>query len=258
VEGAAPFPWLARAGLAARGVVYGVIGAIALAVALGAGTRPTNQQGALAAIAAEPFGSVLLGLLAAGLAGYSIWRLTRAVTGRGREETDGTGARIAAAASGIAYLVLFVVALEILLSSGGGGGNTSRQTAGVLGWPAGPELVGAAGAVMIGVGVFQGFKALAGKFMETSRTGEMDRRVRSAYAAVGAFGHLARAVVFVLVGYGLIRAAIDYEPNKAGGLDGALRELAHASYGPVLLGAVAAGLIAFAVYSIADARYRKV
>jgi hypothetical protein len=128
----------------------------------------------------------------------------------------------------------------------------------VLGWPAGPELVAAAGAVLIGVGVYQGYKGLARKFMETSRTEEMEPRTRSAYAALGAFGHAARAVVFILVGYGLIRAAIDYDPSQARGLDGALRELAQASYGPVLLGVVAAGLIAFAVYSIADARYRKV
>src|SRR5205807_4980819 len=80
------FPWLARAGLLARGVVYGVIGAIAIAVAAGTGTSPANQQGALEIIAGQPLGSVLLGLLAAGLAGYSAWRLTRAVTGHGREE----------------------------------------------------------------------------------------------------------------------------------------------------------------------------
>lgn len=252
------FPWLARAGLLARGVVYGVIGIIALEVALGTGARPTNQQGALETIAREPLGSVLLGLLAAGLAGYSAWRLTRAATGHGREETDSTFNRIAGAASGLAYLLLCLVAIEILMSTGSSGGNTSKQTAGVLGWPAGSELVAVAGAVLIGVGVYQAYKGVSEKFLESSRTGEMSPGVRRAYAALGIFGHLARGVVFVLSGYGVLRAAIDYEPSKAQGLDGALRQLAHSSYGPLLLGLVAAGFIAFAVYSCADARYRKI
>lgn len=256
-ERRASFAWLARGGLLARGVVYGVIGAIALAVALGAGTRPTNQQGAMETIARQPLGWALLALLAAGLAGYSAWRLTRAAMSHGREEADSGLDRIAAAASGISYLLLFALAIEILVSAGGSG-STSRQTAGVLGWPLGPEIVAAAGAVLAGVGVYQGYKGLARKFMETSHTEEMDPPVRTAYAALGAFGHAARAVVFLLVGYGLIRAAIEYRPSDAGGLDGALRQLAHASDGPLLLGIVSAGLIAFAVYSIADARYRKI
>ena len=116
----------------------------------------------------------------------------------------------------------------------------------------------AGGRDLIGVGRYQAYKAIAERFMDTFRTEQMNRRVRRAYAALGVFGHLARAVVFVLVGYGLIRAAADYDPRKAVGLDEALRELARASYGPQLLGLVAAGLIAFAVYSSADARYRKI
>jgi len=258
VESSAAYPWLARGGLAARGVIYGLIGAISLAVAAGAGGHPTNQQGAMATLARQPLGSVLLALLAAALAGYSAWRLTRAVTGRGREETDSGFDRVAGVGSGISYLLLFVLAIEILVSAGGGSEGTAKETAGVLGWPAGRELVAAAGAVLIGVGIYQGYKGLARKFMETSRTEEMDPRARSAFAAVGAFGHAARAVVFVLAGYGLIRAAIDFEPRSAKGLDGALQELGRASYGPVLLGLVAAGLIAFGVYSLADARYRRI
>jgi hypothetical protein len=82
--------------------------------------------------------------------------------------------------------------------------------------------------------------------------------VKRAFTALGVFGHVARGVVFALIGYGLIKAAVDYDPEKAVGLDGALRKLAHASYGPVLLGIVAAGLVGFAVYSMADARYRRV
>ena len=105
---------------------------------------------------------------------------------------------------------------------------------------------------------YQLYKGLAQKFLDDAKTGEMSERTKKTYTTLGVVGHCARAVVFALIGYGLIKAAVDYNPKKAVGLDGALRDLAHASYGPVLLGLVAAGLIMFAAYSLADARYRKV
>jgi hypothetical protein len=86
----------------------------------------------------------------------------------------------------------------------------------------------------------------------------MSSRVRRAIKWLGTFGHLARMVVFGLVGVFLIKAAIDFNPKKAVGLDGALAKLAHASYGPFLLGLVAAGLVAFGLYSLTDARYRRI
>ncbi len=111
---------------------------------------------------------------------------------------------------------------------------------------------------MIGVAGYQAFKGIKKKFLDDSRTEQMSHTVRTAFTALGTFGHVARAVIFALIGYGLIRAALDYDAQKAVGLDGALREVADASYGPWLLGVVALGLIGFAAYSAADARYRKI
>lgn len=250
--------WLARGGLVARGVVYAIIGVLALQVALDAGGRATDQRGALATIADGPLGVVLLVVMAIGLAGYSLWRLTRAALGHGREQQDSGGERVAALASGIAYAILCVTAITILVGSGGRGGGPKSTTGGVLGWSGGQWLVGIAGAVLIGVAGYQGYKGLARKFLDDAKTEEMSERVRRGYTALGVFGHVARAIVFALIGYGLIRAAVTFDPKKAIGLDGALRELGRASYGPWLLGLVAAGLIGFAAYSIADARYRKV
>jgi Domain of Unknown Function (DUF1206) len=250
--------WLARAGLVARGVVYGVIGILALKLALGDGGKATNQQGALKTIAGQSFGELLLILMAVGLAGYSLWRLTRAAIGHGAEQRDSTSDRIAALASGIAYGLLCITAIEILIGSGTGSGTPKQPTGGVLDWPAGPVLVAIAGGVLIGVAVYQAYKGLARKFVEDAKTGEMSEGVEKGYIALGVFGHVARAVIFALIGYGLIKAATDYNAQEAIGLDGALRELAEASYGPALLGAVAAGLAGFALYSIVDARYRKV
>jgi hypothetical protein len=250
--------WLARFGLVARGVVYLIVGMLALKLALGDGGKATNQQGALKTIADQSFGKLLLILMAIGLAGYALWRLIRAAVGHGAEQRDSGGDRVAALASGIAYAILCVTAVKILTGRSTGSGTPKEATGGVLDWSGGTVLVAIAGAILIGVAVYQAYKGVKKKFLEDAKTGEMSPGVKKGYTALGVFGHVARAVVFALIGYGLIKAAIDYDPHKAVGLDGALRKLADASYGPALLALVAAGLVGFAAYSIADARYRKV
>jgi hypothetical protein len=254
------FEWMARVGLVARGVVYSVIGILALKLAVGSGGKATTQRGALQTIAREPFGKALLIAMAVGLAGYAIWRLVRAGIGHGTEQRDSGVQRVAGVASGVAYAALCVTAVKILTgaSSSGGSNSPKQTTAGVLNWTGGTLIVGVVGAILIGVALGQGYKGVSKKFLDTSKTAEMSREVKRAFTAIGVFGHLARMVVFGLVGYGLLRAAVDYNPHKAIGLDGALNQLSHNSYGPFLLGVVAAGLIGFALYSIADARYRKI
>jgi hypothetical protein len=254
------FEWMARVGLVARGVVYGIVGILALKLAVGSGGKATTQRGALETIAHEPFGKALLIAMAVGLAGYAIWRLVRAGIGHGTEQQDTGLQRVVGVASGVAYAALCVTAVKILTGASSSGGSTSPKkiTGGVLDWTGGTLIVGVVGAILIGVALGQGYKGVSKKFLDTSKTGEMSREVKRAFTAIGVFGHLARMVVFGLVGYGLLKAAIDYNPRSAIGLDGALTKLSHYSYGPFLLGVVAAGLIGFALYSIADARYRKI
>lgn len=254
------FEWLARAGLVARGFVYGIVGILALKLAVGSGGKATTQREALMTLAHEPFGHALLIATAVGLAAYATWRLVRAGIGHGTEQQDSGFERVSGVASGVAYAALCVTAVKILTgaSSSGGSNSPKQTTAGVLGWTGGTEIVGVVGAILIGVALGQGYKGVSKKFLDGSKTAEMSREVKRGFTAIGVFGHLARMVVFGLIGYGLLTAAIDYNPHKAIGLDGALSQLLHNSYGPFLLGVVAAGLIAFALYSIADARYRKV
>jgi hypothetical protein len=250
--------WLARAGLVARGVVYGVIGVLALKLALGAGGKAASQRGALETIAHEPLGKVLLIIVAAGVAGYAVWRLVTAAVGERGD--DSAMKRVSALASGLAYTALCVTAVKILVGSSttGGANNPKQATAGVLGWTGGPVLVGIAGAIFIGVAAYQGYKGVSRKFLENTKVAEMSRPARRAFTTLGVFGHLARMVVFAIVGYGLIKAAVDYNPRKAVGLDGALENLSRSSYGPALLAIVAAGLLGFGLYSIANARYQRV
>jgi hypothetical protein len=253
------FEWLSRAGFVARGLIYGIIGVLALKLAIGHGGRLTNQQGALHTVASQPFGKLLLTLVAIGLGGYSLWRLVRAGIGHGPEGTDSGFDRVAALASGIVYGALCALAIEILLGAGGGSAASPKATtAGVFGWPGGTWLVGIAGVVMIGVGLYQGYRGITKRFFDDSKVEEMSHRTKEWIGRLGLIGHLARMIVFGLVGIFLVRAAVDYNPRAAVGLDGALAKIVHASYGPVLLGIVASGLIAFALYSLSDARYRRI
>ncbi len=253
------FEALARAGFVARGLVYAIIGVLALKLAFGHGGKLTNQQGALKTVAHQPFGTVLLVLVAIGLGGYCLWRLVRAAIGHGPEGSDTGFERLAAFASGLAYGALCALAIEILVSGhSGSSGSPKKATAGVFGWPGGTWIVGIAGVVMVAVALYQGYRGISHKFLKDSKVEQMKPTVKKWITRLGTIGHLARMVVFGLVGIFLVKAAIDYNPKQAVGLDGALAKLTHYSYGPVLLGIVAAGLIAFAVYSLSDARYRRI
>jgi Domain of Unknown Function (DUF1206) len=253
------FEWLSRAGFVARGLIYGIVGILALKLALGHGGKLTNQQGALQTVAHQPFGKLLLTLVAIGLGGYAMWRLVRAAIGHGPEGADSGVERVGAFGSGVFYGALCALAIEILLGADSkSAGSAKKETAGVLGWPAGAWIVGIAGVVMIGVALYQGYRGITKKFLDDSKTAEMGPRTRKGISALGTVGHVARMIVFGLVGIFLVKAAVDFNPHAAVGLDGALAKIVHRSYGPVALGIVAVGLVAFALYSLSDARYRKI
>ena len=252
-----PFEWLSRAGFVARGLVYGIIGLLALKLAIGSGGKTTDQQGAMRTLAQQPLGRTMLVVLAIGLAGYAMWRFTRAALGRGPEGSDRGFDRIAALASGLVYAAFFVLAVEIVLDAHGGKtGSPKATTAGVLSWPAGPLLVGLAGLVFVGVAGYQAYRGVTRDFLHDSKTEEMRPEVKHWVARVGTVGHLARAVVFGLVGAFLIKAAVQYNAKAAVGLDGALAKVQHQTYGHFMLGVVGRGRRAVARYTIKHAPHR--
>jgi hypothetical protein len=265
--GAVRRQWLepaARAGLAARAALYGIIGALALAVAVGAGGATTDQQGALATLADETGGKLLIGLLAVGLLGYAAWRLVQAIFDTGGEGDDAKGVvqRIGYGVTAAIHLGLFAFAVRLLAGSGsssasasgsnGGSSQEQETTAGVLGWPGGRAIIIVLGLVIIGVGVYNAYQGAARRFMDELR---VSGRARAIVEPLGMVGTIARGAVFVLIGIFLMKAAIEFDPNEAVGLDGALARLADQPYGQALLGLAAVGLLAFAAYSAADARY---
>jgi Domain of Unknown Function (DUF1206) len=253
------FAALSRAGFVARGLVYGIIGVLALRLAIGAGGKITNQEGALHAVAHQDFGQFLLTLVAIGLGGYSLWRLFRAAIGHGPEGSDSPVERVGALGSGIFYGTICVAATKILVGAKEGStGNAKKTTAGVYTWPGGAWILAAAGVVMIAVAGYQGYRGVTRSFLKDSKTEEMSPEMKRWITGIGTIGHLSRMVVFGLVGIFLIKAGVDSRPDAAVGLEGALAKVLHRAYGSSLLGIVAAGLIAFALFSLSEARYRRI
>jgi Domain of Unknown Function (DUF1206) len=253
------FEAIARIGYGARGGVFVLVGLLAIQVARGVGSEQPDQVGALRAIARQPFGRFLVILVGVGLAGYAVWRAGQAILGHTPEAGRRTrGQRVGAGGSAVAYAALSAAAFAIVAgSSRAGSGKPSTATADVLGWPGGRLIVTVAGLIVIGVGLYEAYLAMSRRFLDESKMTQMDRRTRRMFTSLGVVGLLARAVTFWLIGVFVIRAAIEFDPNEAVGLDGALRRLADESYGPPLLVVVAIGLVAFGIYSLADARYHK-
>jgi Domain of Unknown Function (DUF1206) len=254
------FEALARIGFVARGIIYGTIGLLAIQVAIHSSNEKTNQRGAMQTIEKQPFGHTLLIAVAIGLGGYALWRFVQAAYGSGPEGggDSSTSGRVVALASGLSYAAMCALAVTILAGTSSGSSNAHSSTAGALAWPGGQWIVGAAGVIFIGVGLYQGYKGISRKFLEEDKTEKMGPTALRWITIIGVIGHLARMVAFGLIGIFVVKAAVDYAPKKAVGLDGALAKLAHQSYGTALLLVVAAGLVAFGLYSIADARYRRI
>lgn len=247
----------ARLGLGARGLIYLLMGLLALAVAFGRSASETDQRGALKAVAQHSGGKALLVLLAVGFAAYAVWRLSQAAFGV-PGDGDGAGPRVKALASGVVYAALAVTTVSVLAGSGGStrqGDQQQALTARVMAHSGGRWLVGAAGLVLLGVSAVMVYDGATKKFEKHLRMQEMTATTRSVVGKLGMVGTMARGVVMGLTGILVVQAAVQFRPDKARGLDGALRTLAGQPYGQTLLVLAALGLVAFGVYGFAEARW---
>lgn len=256
-------PWaerLARLGLAARGVLYIVIGILAFRIAFGHVKDQASQNGALQEISSQPGGEVLIWIVAIGLIGYSLWRLLSAALGPVADPvaTDAKQ-RVKALAEGIGYGAVAVIAVKIATGSGSSSsGGGQKKTAMVLSWPGGQFLVGVIGLIIIGVGVFFVYDGWKADFTKELKLGGMSPTARKGVILLGRFGRIAQGVVFGIIGLLVVVAAVQFDPNKARGLDGALKTLVSQPYGKWLLSIVALGLIAYGIYGLAEARLRRI
>ena len=254
---------LGRFGYAAEGIVYGLIGLLAFQVALGRGGATTDNKGALAQIAAAPFGRFLLIAITAGFIGYAIWRFLQAGLDTDDQGADpkGIAKRLGYVASGIVHIAFALSAIRLLLSGNAGansGASAQGWTATFLSKPFGQALVILVGLAVLGIAGYQFYQAIKARFRKNAETGRMGAREERVYTALGRIGFAARGFVFVVIGFFLIIAARDANPNEARGLDSALATLAAQQFGPWLLGAVALGFIAYGFYLLAEARYHTI
>jgi hypothetical protein len=261
----APDHWvatLARLGYATIGVVYLMIGTLATQAALGTGGTIADTRDVLVTIARQPFGRVLLGLTALGLSGYVLWRFVQAGWDPEHQGTDARGllTRLGCAVSGVAYAALAVLAARMALGVGGAGGPAAEQawTARLLAQPLGPWLVGIIGGIIIGVGLAHFYRAYTARFMQEYATGEMTARQQRWARRLGQWGLAARGVTFGIIGGFFLYAGVSADPSEARGLGGALVAVAQQPYGPWLLGVVALGLVAYGLFCLSQALYRRV
>ena len=259
-----PADWVkvfARIGLIAKGVVYAIIGVLAFQTAIGSGGQTSGAKGAIHQIAQESYGQILLVLMGIGLVAYTIWKFLQAALDPDNKGSDGKGIaeRIAWVVSGISYGILAVFAFSLLGGgggSGGGGGGSQEMTAKLMSQPFGIWLVGLVGVIIIASGIFQIVKGYKEKFTDRMNFAEMSQKEKDLGLKTGKIGYIARGVVFVIIGVFFIQAALSHDPSQAGGLDKALQEISSQTYGAILLGLTAIGLIAYAVYSFVLAKYR--
>jgi uncharacterized protein DUF1206 len=249
---------LARAGLTARGVIYILLGWVAILVAVGHSAREADQEGALQLLAGKPYGLVSLWLLGIGFVAYALWRFSEAAFGVAGEG-NGAGPRLKSLGRGIVYAALAYLTFQVI---GGVHSNeaTKQQdaTASVMHHAGGRWLVGIIGLIVVIAGVALIAQGIRRKFMRQLETSRMTRRERRIVEWLGVIGTTARGVVFALAGVLVIDAAVTYSPSKARGVDGALNALRNQPFGEFLLLLAALGLLIFGVYGLCEARWRRV
>ncbi|MCW2681341.1 MAG: putative integral rane protein [Frankiales bacterium] len=240
---------LARLGLASRGLVWLVLGLLAVSLVRG-GEAQADQTGALKALVDKPFGGTLLVVLAIGFAGYAAWLLLEA--GVSREEALH---RVKSGLKGVVYAALCISTVQFL-ARGSGGESASSRTADLMGHTGGRTAVGVIGLVLLGLGGYFALRGVRRKHAECLEDYRVPDRLRTPAIWIGAVGYVGRGVTLGLVGAFLVKAAVQFDPKQAKGLDAALQAVAEQPYGRILLGLTVIGVLAYALWSFFEAAFR--
>jgi hypothetical protein len=252
--------WMARAGYGARGLVYALVGGLALLAALGTGGQTGGSRSALQTLLGQPFGKVILGIVALGLAFFAAWRLFESVSDADHRGSSGKAlaTRAARAMSGLIYIGLAFSTLGLVLGWGSGGGEDRAAqdwTAWLLAKPFGQWGVALIGVAVGATGFGYLRRAWTGEVLEDLTCPSDTRRW---VVPLGRLGFGGRGVVFVLIGGFLLLAALHSNSSEVKGLGGALETLQQQPYGWALLAVTAAGLLAFGLFGFVQAIYRRI
>ncbi len=251
---------VARAGLIAYGVVHLLVGWLAVQIAWGASdSKSADTSGALKTLASQPFGKILLLLVAVGLVALALWQASEAIWGHhNRDGAKRALKQVTSGAAAVIYVALAASAASFALGSGSSSSKTEKHaTSGVLAWPGGRAIVVVIALILIGVGVASVVKGVRKAFAEEIDTSSMSPAARDGVARLGQIGYIAKGVALGLVGGLLSYATLTFDRQKTPGLDGAMQTILTQPFGRFLLTAVALGFLAFGVFAILQSRYRR-
>ncbi|MEU4419799.1 DUF1206 domain-containing protein [Actinoplanes sp. NPDC024001] len=255
-----PLEYLARGGFIGYGIIHLLFAWIALQVAIAGSSQESDQSGALQQIAGESYGKTLLIVIAIGLAAMAIWQAFEAAIGEsGERNRTAMAERVLSGVRAVLYGYLAWMAVKIVQGANASMGDSyESKTSGLMSSSGGRWLVALIGLVVLGVGVGMFYYGWKRKFVKHLNTQQMTAGTRQPIIRLGMAGYMSKGVAYAIAGGLFVTAAVNYDPEKARGLDAALKTLAGYSWGVWLLVLIAAGIAAFGVYCIAQAKYRKI
>ncbi len=255
-----PLEYLARGGFIAYGVIHLLFAWLALQVALGDSAGETDQSGALETIGAQTGGKFLLVLIIIGMVAMAIWQaFEAAIGGSGPRDRTALAERVVSGCRAVLYLYLAFIAYKVISGANSSQGDSQQSSASsMMDSGGGRWLVGLIGLIVAGVGIGLIVYGVTKKFEKHLNTGQMDGKVRRTVRRLGVAGYSAKGTAYAIAGALIVAAAVTYDPEKARGLDAALKTLASQSYGPWVLGLIALGIAAYGIYCFFEAKYRKV
>jgi hypothetical protein len=235
------------------------MGLLSVLAAFGLSQKNGDKEGAFKLIYEQPFGKILLIAIAIGLLGYVMLRFFQAYKDIDNKGNDmkGVFTRIGYALSGLLYLGLGAYALKLVLAGTGGAGGDSRQfvVSKVLGYPAGEYIVGIAGLIVIGMGIYQIIRGVTGKFMKKIQL--VRSNMKDFFKRAGTVGYISRGIVLAIIGYFLFHAALRSNAQEAQGT-GAAFDFLQNNFGSVMMALVALGLIGYGIFTFVKAKYQKI
>lgn len=254
------FEKFARFGLVSKGIVYCLMGIISVLAAFGLSQENGDKAEAFELIYGQPFGQVLLVIIALGLLGYAMLRFFQAFKDVNNKGNDMKGIldRIGYTMSGFLYLGIAVYAVKLVFAGPGGGGDgDSREfvVSKVLEYPGGQYAVGIAAVIVVGMGIYQIYRGVTGKFMK--RVNLIRSNMKDAFKMTGTLGYISRGIVLVIIGYFLFHAALLSSPDEAQGTGAAFSFLEN-KFGSFMMALVAVGLIGYGAFTFVKAKYQRI